>query len=163
VIHKLAKLLGQYEPLIDASEEKEGSGAAPQTVSSPSDEIAPIRTNTEVDPQMGNTITVEMTLHHNGQPVYLLEHYYDAMPSVQFFATTESVWSFFTGDSVSEKERNKFWKNLKKTEIEHQETMFAALVPYKGIFKTQLQALHEALMKEAEEKGVPVIFKWAFE
>ncbi len=139
-----------------------GNSESPKNFA-PTDEIAPIRTHTGLDPYMGNTVTVEMTLANNGQPVFILEHYYDAMPSVQFFATTESVWSFFTGDSASEKERNKFWKNLKKTEIEHQETMFAALVPYKGIFKTQLQALHEALMKEAEEKGVPVKFKWAFE
>jgi hypothetical protein len=144
------------------SNEEEKDSAEAQVVFTPTDETSPVRTNTVVNPQMGNTITVEMTLNNNGHPVYILEHYYDAMPSVQFFATTESVWPFFTSTSVSDKERSKFWKNLKKIQIESQDVMFADVVVYKGIYKKQLQVLHETLLEEAEKNSIPVRFKWSF-
>ncbi len=126
------------------------------------DEIGPIHTHTVIDPNMGNTITAEMALDNSGHPVFILEHYYDAMPSVQYFATTESAWPFFTSNTVSDKERDKFWKNLKKIQIDQRKAMFADVVPYKGNYQKQLQALHEAVLKEAEENGVSVKFKWAF-
>ena len=146
----------------EQSEEAEADNSRPQNMYEPTDEIAPIRAHTVVDPHMGNTVTVEMMLTNNGFPVFILEYYNDAMPNVQFFVTTESVWSFFAGDSVSEKEKNKFWKNLKKIKIEHQDEIFADVVIYKGNYKKQLQVLHEKLLTAAEEKGVPVKFKWAF-
>ncbi len=134
----------------------------PKAYCAPTEELAPVRVHSDVNPQMGSTITAEMTLDNNGHPVCLLERYYDAMPSVKFIATIESVWESYVGDAQSEEDRKRLDKIMKHSTIEQVDKMFASTVIYKGIYAKQLQALHDAVLKEAEEKGINVKFQWLF-
>ena len=143
-----------------SASEKDNTNASAKIV--PTDEIAPIQVFSTKDKFGCNIISVEMVLNNQGKPVYLLEFYNDAMVSVHFAATTKSLWFFYASEENTDDDQKQFTKILKKDKIEYIEEIFADEINYKGVFNMQLQALHEALLKEAAEKNINVKFKWIF-
>ena len=124
------------------------------------DEIAPVQTRAVIS-EWGNALVAEMVLENDGDPLYLLEYYYEETTNVQFIVSDESVWFYFTDDSDSEKNQKKFSKIVKNC-VEYTDIMLEEEVPYEGSYKKQLQVIHEALLKEASENNIEVDFTWRF-
>lgn len=109
--------------------------------------------------QWGATITAEMMIEIDGEPIYLLARHYDTMKTLQFFATSDSVRFFWEKEVKTDAERRSYEK-IMATAIEEYDNCFDSIFPYNGVFKLQLAALQNAIQEKANELGTLVTASW---
>lgn len=111
--------------------------------------------------QWGTTISAEMMVELDGEPIYFFERHYDTMKSLQFFVTTDSIRFFWEKDEKTDKEI-KIYERIMAAAIEEYDSGFdfSTVCHYDGVFKLQLAALHKAIEEKAAELGIAVTSSW---
>ena len=126
----------------------------------PIGELGEITTISDQD-QWGTTITAEMTVTVGDEPIFFLERHYDAMKTLRFCVTSESVRFFWEKKDKTDEERKQYEKIMAAAIEEYDSGFgFSAVCAYDGMLKLQLATLHKAIEQKAAELGITVTATW---